>query len=96
MTAAAPGHAWHLVPISMNLSIFAKMKEKANAPLPQGSYHQDRGDFTFGGHRLSSLYRGVDLIRTILRLSESNLLSSLQKYSKSTAATQRNPGGYAP
>jgi hypothetical protein len=34
---------------------------------PCESFTQDRGDFTFGGHRLSSLYRDISLDQTGLK-----------------------------
>ena|GEM_PF-3263367 len=57
-------------------------KDESGAPLPACS-GTNRGDFTFDGHRLSSLYRDISLRARGLRKSLIKLFSasSLQKYS---------------
>ncbi|WP_425091167.1 hypothetical protein [Tropicimonas sp. S265A] len=56
-------------------------EEVKGAPLPIRLWLDGRrGDFSFGGHRLSSLYRMLKV--HVLRLTAAFFASSLQKYSK--------------
>jgi len=52
-------------------------KEETDAPLPKGTRRDDRGGFSFDGHRLASLYRGD---RIGWRRLTNPCASSLQKY----------------
>ena len=56
------------------------LRDRSN---PCESFAHDRGDFTFGGHRLSSLYRAFTLAFSDLT-KRYFAISSLQKYSNST------------
>lgn len=55
-------------------------KEEAGAPRTDRTGRPARGDFSFDGHRLSSLYRGADQTTQVLRKSYAPS-SSLEKYS---------------
>ncbi len=66
--------------------------ENKGALPPRGCCHQDGSDFTFGGHRLSSLYRMYETCRSRLTSGCPALISSLYKYSKPTFAPQTTLG----
>ena len=77
-------------------SIWAKKKPKARPGFPYGGRMTDfstesRGDFSFDGHRLSSLYRNATqpASRLILRYCAA---SSLQKYSTAPLPRALPPG----
>lgn len=62
---------------------YLRKDEIKDAPLPQADRHQGRGDFTFYGHRLSSLFRPLRKTTSRLtnRLQAAVSISSFQKYS---------------
>ena len=72
------------------------LKDEANRVAPHWSRvrarYSQRGDFTFRGHRLSSLYRADQFGDNWLKLPE-RTASSFQKYSKDTRATRAALGG---
>jgi len=74
--------------------LFEYLDKNEDAFLPRGCCHQDRNDFTFDGHRLSSLYRDTNLIQIVLNCSKRTRVSAsfLFKYSNSTSATHARGG----
>jgi len=66
-------------------------KEEDHAPLSKGTWRDDRGGFSFDGHRLSSLYRRIRIAGERLTIP---CASSLQKYSSApvTAYTTSTGG----
>ena len=75
---------------NVRMSIWTKKKPKLRPDIPcatgtTGLSAECRGGFSFGGHRLSSLYRRSIRRRTWLRL-DYQPASSLQKYSNATSA----------
>ena len=70
--------------------------ENKGAPPPLAAWHPDGSDFTFDGHRLSSLYRKTDGSRSRLIFRDHLLTSSLSKYSAPTGATGAESGEFGP
>jgi len=67
---------------------YLSQRRKTGAPPPLGSCPADGGGFSFGGHRLSSLYRRVSklALRLTLGFSRPTSASSLRKYSNHNGA----------